>query len=197
MRFILASNNAGKLKEMKALLGGLDIEIVSQREAGLILDVEENGSTFEENAFIKANAACKLSKLPAIADDSGLCVDALGGEPGIYSARFGGEGLDDVGRYNLLLKMLEQTEKRKAKFVCSIACVMPNGDVIRAYGECLGEILREPQGNGGFGYDPIFYVPEMGMSMAELGSDVKNFISHRAKAMADFRQKLTNYFSER
>lgn len=197
MKFLLASNNSGKLLEMRSLLSELGVELISQREAGLELDVEENGATFAENAYIKAKAACEASGLPAISDDSGLCVEALGGAPGVYTARYGGSGLTDSERYLLLLKNMERIENRKAKFVSAIVCVMPNGDIIRVGGECYGEILYKPVGNGGFGYDPIFGVPEMdGKSMSELAPDEKNAVSHRGKAMKKFREELLKYYSE-
>lgn len=197
MTFVLASNNAGKLKEMKALLSELGVDLISQREAGLELDVDENGATFAENAVIKARAACEASGFPSISDDSGLCVEALGGAPGVYTARYGGSGLSDEARYRLLLKNMERVEDRRAKFVSAIACVMPNGDIIRGYGECYGEILYAPKGDGGFGYDPIFGLPEMGgKSMSEISDEEKNAISHRGKAMIEFRKELIKYYSE-
>ena len=197
MTFVLASNNAGKLKEMKALLSELGVDLISQREAGLELDVDENGATFAENAVIKAKAACEASGFPAISDDSGLCVEALGGAPGVYTARYGGSGLSDEARYRLLLKNMERVEDRRAKFVSAIACVMPNGDVIHAYGECNGEILYAPKGDGGFGYDPFFGLPEMGgKSMSEISDEEKNAISHRGKAMREFRKELIEYYSK-
>ena len=197
MTFVLASNNAGKLKEMKALLSELGVDLISQREAGLELDVDENGATFAENAYIKAKAACEASGFPSISDDSGLCVEALGGAPGVYTARYGGSGLTDEERYRLLLKNMERVEDRRAKFVSAIACVMPNGDVVRAYGECHGEILYAPMGDGGFGYDPIFGLPEMGgKSMSEISDEEKNAISHRGKAMVKFRKELVEYYSK-
>lgn len=197
MTFVLASNNVGKLKEMKALLSELGVDLISQSEAGLTLDVEENGATFAENAYIKAKAACVASGFPAISDDSGLCVEALGGAPGVYTARYGGSGLTDEERYRLLLKNMERVEDRRAKFVSAIACVMPNGDVIRGYGECHGEILYAPKGDGGFGYDPIFGLPENGgLSMSEISAEEKNVISHRGKAMVEFRKELIEYYSK-
>lgn len=190
MRFVLASNNKKKLKELREILGAMGYEVLSQSEAGLNLEVEETGTTFAENAMLKASAACKALNMPAIADDSGLMVDALDGAPGVYSARYGGEGLDDVGRYELLLKNLENTEQRNAKFVSSIACVFPNGDVITAEGECHGEITREPIGDDGFGYDPIFYMAQFDKTMAQMTAEEKNAVSHRGKALEIFAQKL-------
>ena len=149
MKFVLASNNAKKLVELKDILSSLGAEVISQREAGLNIEAEETGMTFAENAYIKASAACEALGVPAIADDSGLCVDALGGEPGVYSARYGGGGLTDEERYKLLLKNLGDAEQRSARFVSSIACVFPNGVVLRADGKCEGEITTEPAGAGG------------------------------------------------
>ena len=193
MRLILASNNAKKLEELRRILDHMEIEVISQREAGLCLDVEETGTTFAENAFLKAEAACKASGCAAVADDSGLVADALGGAPGIYSARYGTPDLDDRGRYELLLKNLEKEERRTAKFVSSIVCVFPNRDKIEAYGECAGEILRAPRGTGGFGYDPVFLVPSYGKSMAELSPAEKDAVSHRGAAMRQFQEKLKAY----
>ncbi|MBE6948278.1 MAG: RdgB/HAM1 family non-canonical purine NTP pyrophosphatase [Ruminococcaceae bacterium] len=197
MRFVLASNNKGKLIEMKAILSEQGVEVISQREAGLNLEVEENGETFADNAYIKAKAASEVLGLPAISDDSGLCVEALGGAPGVHTARYGGEGLSDEDRYLLLLKNMENAEDRRAKFVSAVVCVMPNGDVISGYGECHGEILYAPKGNGGFGYDPIFGLPEMGgKSMSEITAEEKNAVSHRGKAIEKFREELMKYYSE-
>ena len=196
MKFVLASNNQKKLKEMRAILSELGYEVLSQSEAGLHFEVEETGVTFAENAMLKANAAVKALGMPAIADDSGLEVEALFGAPGVYSARYGGEGLTDEDRLALLLKNMKQTEHRKAKFVSSIACIFPNGDIILSKGECYGEILREPKGEGGFGYDPVFYMPECGMTMAELSAEEKNKVSHRGIALRQFKTKLEKYVNE-
>ncbi len=197
MRFILASNNKKKIAEMRELLADLGVEILSQSEAGIQMEVEETGSTFAENAYLKASSVAELSGCPAISDDSGLMVDALDGKPGVYSARYGGSAYKtDEDRYMLLLKNMEGIEDRSAKFVSAIACVFPNGDVIRAQGECNGEILTAPQGEGGFGYDPIFYLPEKGLSMAQLGEE-KNKISHRAKALEEFKKELRKYYADK
>ena len=193
MKFILASNNKGKLKEMQAIMSGLGYEVISQSEAGLDLDVEETGTTFEENAFLKADAACKASGLPAVSDDSGLVVEALGGEPGVYSARYAGEDKTDHDRNMYLLKKMEGIENRKAKFVSAIVCVFPNGDKITAIGQCPGEIMHEERGENGFGYDPLFYMPEFGRTMAEISSEEKNKASHRARALQEFGKKLIEY----
>ena len=160
MRFVLASNNARKLEELRQILSQMGHEVLSQREAGLNLTVEETGTTFEENARLKARGASDALGLPVIADDSGLMVDALDGAPGVYSARYGGEGLDDRGRNALLLKNMEGKENRSARFVCCICCRFPDGREITARGECPGQILEGPRGKDGFGYDPVFYMPE-------------------------------------
>lgn len=196
MRYILASNNKGKLKEMKAILAALGEEVVSQSEGGLSIEAEETGSTFEENALIKAKAACEALSEPAIADDSGLAVEALGGAPGVYSARYGG-CTNDSERVNLLLKNMEGEKNRRAKFVSCIACCFPNGDVITARGECAGVITLDPRGEGGFGYDPVFEFPETGKTMAELSEEEKNAVSHRGKALKIFEMKLREYNADK
>jgi len=195
MKFVLASNNPKKLTEMHDILSALGIEVISQGEAGVSVDVEETGSTFEENAMLKAQAVMEASGLPAIADDSGLMVDSLGGEPGIYSARYGGDGCkNDAQRTHFLLRNMETAENRGAKFVSSIACIFPDGRKLTARGECVGEILKEPRGSGGFGYDPVFYLPEFKLTMAEMTADEKNIISHRSKALHEFKRKLENIY---
>ena len=198
MRFILASNNKGKLREMKAILSEFGADVLSQSEAGLILEAEETGATFEENALIKARAACKALNEPAIADDSGLAVEALGGAPGVYSARYGGEACqNDTERVHLLLKNLESEENRNASFVSCIACVFPNGDVITARGECEGVIALAPRGERGFGYDPVFEIPAIGKTMAELSDVEKNAVSHRGRALKIFEMKLREYNADK
>lgn len=192
MRFILASNNEKKLSELREILSEYGAMVISQHEAGLDAEAEETGATFAENAYLKAKAACEAIGEPSIADDSGLCVDALGGAPGIYSARYGG-GLPDDERYMFLLRNMEDKEQRSARFVSSIACIFPNGDVIEAEGVCRGEITREPKGNGGFGYDPVFYIPERGKTMAEMEPSEKNAISHRGRALCELKKKLDEY----
>lgn len=198
MRYILASNNKGKLKEMKTILSDLGAQVVSQGEAGLKLEAEETGATFEENALIKARAACEALSEPAIADDSGLAVEALSGAPGVYSARYGGETCqNDEERVRLLLKNLESAENRSAKFVSCIACVFPNGEVITARGECEGRITAQPRGEGGFGYDPVFEIPGTGKTMAELSPEEKNAVSHRGRALKIFEMKLREYNADK
>ena len=193
-RFILASGNKGKLREFREILEPMGIEIVSQREAGFDLDVAETGETFEENAFLKASAVCAASGLPAVADDSGLCVKALDGAPGVHSARFGGgKAWTDEQKYLYLLEKLAGVTDRKARFVSCICCVFPSGDVLRARGECPGRILEAPVGSGGFGYDPVFCPEGYEGSFASLGEEQKNQISHRARALAAFRKELENH----
>ena len=193
MKLILASNNAKKLKEMNDILSALGVEVCSQADAGVDVEVEETGTTFEENSLLKAKAVMEASGLPAIADDSGLCVDALNGGPGVYSARYGGEGLDDTARYKLLLASMPRGAARTAKFVSVITCCFPNGDVITARGECPGTIAFAPMGEGGFGYDPIFFQPRLKKTFAQLSAEEKNAISHRGKALEAFAEKLSEY----
>lgn len=193
MKVVLASKNAHKLKEISKITEKFDMELVLESQLGVDIDVEETGSTFEENSFIKAEAVMKATGLPALADDSGIAVDALNGEPGIYSARYGFDpSLDDWGRLELLLKNTEQVPdgSRQAQFVCVITLVTPEGQVIQARGEAHGELLRQPAGEGGFGYDPIFYYPPLGKSFAELSPEEKNQVSHRAQALKLFYEKL-------
>lgn len=181
--FVIATNNAHKLAEMKKLLDNQHRKAVSLDEAGVCIDPEETGSTFEENALIKARAACRASGLPALADDSGLEVEALSGEPGVRSARYCAGS--DFDRTALLLSNMERVpdEKRGARFVSAIACVLPDGMEFTVRGVCPGHILREPKGSGGFGYDPVFYVEEGEQTFAEMTQDLKNQISHRAVAL--------------
>ena len=193
MKFVLATNNAKKLTEMAAILGSLGVEVVSPKDLGIHIEVEETGTTFAENAMLKAKAICEAAKLPAIADDSGLCVDALNGGPGVYSARYGGEGLDDKGRYMLLLNSMRGQTTRAAHFACAIACVFPDGDTLTAEGKCHGTIAFAPMGDGGFGYDPVFFVPEYRKTFGQLTAEEKAEISHRGKALSDFAKKLETY----
>ena len=196
MRFVLASNNAKKLVEMREILGELGIEVISQAEAGIATSPDETGVTFEENSLIKAEAACKASGLPALADDSGLVVDALGGEPGVYSARYGGEDLSDRQRFELLLSNMEGIENRSARFVSCVSVVFPNGDRITAEGTCEGTIMHAPAGDGGFGYDPVFFSSDLKKSMAEMTHEEKNSISHRGNAMRKFAPMLREYMNK-
>ena len=194
MKVVLASNNQNKLREMKAILSPLGWEILSQKEAGVHVEPEENGVSFEENSFIKAQAVMEAAGLPAIADDSGIEVDALGGEPGVYSARYGGDACgDDKARNRLLVKNMDAVPegKRTGRFVSVITMVSPDSSKVVARGELPGEILREEKGDGGFGYDPLFYIPSEGCTMAELTAERKNEISHRAVALQKFVAQLT------
>ena len=193
MKVVLASKNKHKLAEISQITRKFDIELVLESELGVDIDVEETGSTFEENSFLKANAVMQATGLPALADDSGIAVDALNGEPGIYSARYGfDETLDDAGRVRLLLKNMEAVpdEKRQAQFVCVITLVTPAGETIQARGEVHGLVTRAPIGEGGFGYDPIFYYPPFGQTLAQVPQEQKNQVSHRAEALKIFYQKL-------
>lgn len=191
MKLVLASNNPHKLEELRAILETLDMDVVSQREIGVHIEPEETGSTFEENSYIKAKTVMDACGIAAVADDSGLMVEALNGEPGIFSARYGGELCHtDAERLHYLLEKMEGKSNRKAKFVSVITMLTPTGKKIVARGECPGEILFAPQGTNGFGYDPIFYVPEEGCTFAQLTSLQKNRISHRARALKVFAQKV-------
>ena len=198
MKMILASNNKKKLVEMQTLLSELGIDVVSQRDAGCDFEVDETGETFEENAYLKASAVTAATGEIAIADDSGLMVDALDGAPGVYSARFTGNHEDtDEQRYLYLLEKLQGEENRAAKFVSSICCTFPNGDILRARGECHGTIAHAPSGSGGFGYDPVFVPENYEQTMAELGAEVKNRHAHRGRAIRAFQEELRNYYADK
>ncbi|HIY73845.1 MAG TPA: XTP/dITP diphosphatase [Candidatus Intestinimonas merdavium] len=197
MKVVLASKNQHKLVEMRDILSAQGVEVVLESDVGVDVDVEETGTTFEENSLLKAKAVMGASGLPAIADDSGLAVDALGGAPGVYSARYGGEELDDAGRYRLLLENMRGQLDRRCKFVSVITLCMPNGDVISARGECPGTLAYAPQGENGFGYDPVFFVPGKKKTFAQLTAEEKNAISHRGNALKLFQQKLADYLSSR
>ena len=193
MKFVLASKNPHKMIEFQQILAPLGIEVILESQLGIDVDVEETGTTFEENSFLKAEAVMKATGLPAMADDSGIAVDALNGEPGIYSARYGGDpNLDDWGRLLLLLKNMEDVPdgKRQGKFVSAITLVYPDGRTIQVRGEVAGEITREARGPGGFGYDPIFYYPPMGRTFGEVSAEEKNSVSHRANALKLLYEKL-------
>ena len=192
MKLIIASNNAHKLIEMKAILGEYFDEIVSLREAGIDHETIEDGTTFLENAEKKAREIAEISGCCAIADDSGICVDALDGAPGIYSARFCGRHGDDEANNQLLLQKLEHEENRRAHYTCAIVLVYPDGTSISAEGFLHGEITPNRAGTNGFGYDPYFYLPEYGCTTAELDPEVKNKISHRGNAIRALVEKLKN-----
>lgn len=191
-KLLLATNNQGKAREYKSLLEGVPFELVMPTELGITTEVEEVGRSFEENATIKAATLALESGLLSLADDSGLEVDALGGEPGVLSARYAGEDASDADRVRYLLAKLEgiPQEKRQARFKCVIAIANPEGEVQLCSGECDGFIVFEPKGERGFGYDPIFYLPELGKTMAELPPETKNKISHRGRAAAKARTLL-------
>ena len=192
MKLVLATQNPKKLKEMNEILSHLGVEVVSEAELGVRIEVEETGETFTDNAHLKATAVMQATGLPAVADDSGLMVDALNGEPGVYSARYGGpDCISDSDRINYLLKKLENVPegKRTAKFVSVITLVTPDGKEIVARGECPGHILFERHGNGGFGYDPVFFAEDAGCTFAELAPEQKNQVSHRARALRAFVEK--------
>lgn len=193
MKMVLASKNQKKMKEMNEILSGMGVEVCLQSDVGIDIDVEETGTTFEENSLLKARAVMEASGLPAIADDSGLCVDALNGAPGVYSARYGGEGLDDTGRYRLLLANMPRGAARTAKFVSVITCCFPGGEVLTARGECPGTIAFAPMGEGGFGYDPVFFLPKLKKTFAQLAPEEKNAVSHRGRALEAFQAKLEEY----
>lgn len=181
---VLASGNKGKIAEFQRLLEGLDIQVHSMKEYPEIGEIVEDGNTFKENALIKARAVCKATGKAAMADDSGLVVDALGGAPGIYSARFAGEQRSDADNNAKVLQLLEHVEddKRTARFFCVIAIVLPDGREFTVEGTCAGTILRALQGEGGFGYDPLFYVADLDKTFAQLSMEEKNRISHRGNA---------------
>ena len=197
MKLFIATKNQHKVAEFKRILEPIGIEIICESDLDFPLeDVEENGLTFEENAFIKAEVAMKATGLPSVADDSGLCVDYLGGAPGIYSARYAGEPTDNDKNNKKLLDALKgvKEEERTAKFVCSIACVFPDGKKLSAYGECKGRIAEKPDGKNGFGYDPLF-ISEIG-NFGELSDAEKDSVSHRGNALRAFYKLLSDYFNE-
>ena len=193
MKVILASKNQHKLTELSAILSGLGFEIALESEYGLDIDVDETGTTFEENSRLKAEAVMRAANMPAVADDSGLMVDALDGAPGVHSARYGPKGHDgtDDERIAFLLENMKEVPEaaRTAKFVCVITCLWPDGREIVARGECPGHILFERHGNGGFGYDPVFFAENAGCTFAELAPEQKNQVSHRARALRAFVEK--------
>lgn len=190
VRLLVATGNRGKQREYRALLAGWPVELVFPQDVGVDVEVEESGETFKENAVLKARAFAQASGLLTLADDSGLEVDVLGGAPGVRSARYAGPGASDADRYLKLLRELEGVprERRTARFRCVVALATPEGEVYTADGVCEGWITEEPRGEFGFGYDPVFYVSECGCTMAELEPEVKNRISHRARAVAAARE---------
>jgi len=196
-KLLLATNNQGKLREYKSLLQSLPFELVSLAEQGITTEVSEVGGSLEENAGLKATALAAESQLLTLADDSGLEVNALGGEPGQLSARYAGEGASDRDRIDYLLARLEGVpwEKRTARFRCVIAIATPEGEVELCSGECPGFITLEPRGEQGFGYDPVFYLPRLDKTMAELPLEIKNQVSHRGKAAKQACQLLRRKYN--
>ena len=190
MKLIIASNNAHKLTEMKAILAPFFDDVQSMREAGIEHETVEDGETFMENAVKKARELAEISGCCAIADDSGLCVDALGGAPGVYSARYSGVHGDDKANNAKLLRELEGVENRGAHYACAIALAWPDGRLLTAEDYLYGEIAHDERGSNGFGYDPLFLIPELGMRTAELSPEEKNRISHRGKALRQLVEKL-------
>lgn len=190
MKVLAATGNKGKIREFSQILTPLGFEVVSQKDIGLDIDPEETGETFAENAKIKAIAFMQASNMPVIADDSGLMVDFLGGAPGVYSARYA-EG-SDKDRYEKLLINMEDAKDRTARFVSSVCMVFPDGKTVEAEGSCEGVIAHSPSGENGFGYDPVFYIPQMGKTIAEMSADEKNAISHRGMALRLLAEKLEN-----
>ena len=191
-KLVFATGNEGKMREIREILKDLDVEIYSLKEAGIQMDAEENGKTFEENALIKARVAAEHTDAIVLADDSGLEIDYLGGKPGVYSARYLGEDTSYRIKNQNLIDRLEgvPAEQRTARFVCVIAAVLPGGRVLISRGTIEGIIGTEERGEGGFGYDPIFFLPEYGCSTAELSMEQKNVISHRGKALREMKEKL-------
>ena len=192
MKIIFATGNEGKMKEIREILADPQVEILSMKEAGITAEIEENGTSFEENAVIKAKAVMELCHEIVLADDSGLEIDYLNKEPGIYSARYMGDDTSYRIKNQNLIDRLEGVpdEERTARFVCVIAAAFPDGEVLTARGTIEGRIGYEEKGENGFGYDPIFYVPEYGCSTAQLSPEVKNQISHRGKALREMKRKL-------
>lgn len=202
MKIAAATNNKHKVFELTALFEGTDTELVTLREIGFTDEIIEDGSTFLENARIKAMAVHKATGLASIADDSGLCVDALGGEPGIYSARYAsedGENSDDIKNNEKLLSKLSEIpeNERTARFVSALCFIDADGSEVSAIGKCEGIITREARGEGGFGYDPLFFFPGFGKTFGELSSEEKNQVSHRANAVKILKEKLDEYFARK
>ena len=193
MKIVAATGNKHKIEEIESITRKFGMNVITKAEAGVgDLEVEETGTTFEENSLIKAEAIMKATGMPAIADDSGLEADALNGAPGVYSARFSGEGATDESNNAKLLKLMENItdDERSARFVSVVTLCFPDGTVVAARGECPGTLRRSPRGDGGFGYDPLFVPVGYDKTYAEISAEEKNIISHRAKALGILRMKL-------
>ena len=188
-KIVVASGNEGKIKEILKIFKGC--EIVPMREAGFTGEIEENGKSFRENALIKARAVCEKLSLPALADDSGLCVDFLGGAPGIYSARFSGEG--DAANRRLLLEKMKDATDRRAHFECAVCLYLPDCRTLFGVGQTFGSILQEERGKHGFGYDSLFFSDDLKKSFGEASAREKNKVSHRARALADLTERLKTF----
>lgn len=197
-RIIFATGNEGKMREVRLILADLGMEIISMKEAGASCEIEETGSSFAENAEIKAKAVWEQTGHIVLADDSGLVVDYLGGEPGIYSARYMGEDTSyEIKNQAIIDRVAEaKEEERTARFVSAIAAVLPDGTILHTEGTVEGKIAHQPAGTEGFGYDPIFYLPEYGMTSAQIPIEKKNEISHRGKALEAMKQKLKGLYRE-
>lgn len=195
MQLVVASSNQGKLREIRAMTELLGIEVLSAAELGFTQEIEETGETFEANARLKAQAVSQALGQPALADDSGLAVDALGGRPGVHSARYAGPGASDAERSSKLLAELDQVPdaERGAAFVCVMACCRPDGRFLISRGELRGTIARAPAGHNGFGYDPVFFLPDRGLTVAQISADDKNAISHRGRALRDMVARLPEF----
>ena len=194
-KIIFATGNKGKIKEIQMILADLGVEVITMKDAGIVIDIEENGRTYEENALIKARAVAEHSDAIVMADDSGLEIDYLNNEPGIYSARYMGEDTSYTIKNANLIERLNGVpdEERTARFVCAIAAVLPNGKEITTRGIIEGRIGYEEKGSNGFGYDPIFYVPRFGKTTAELSEEEKNQVSHRGNALMLMKEELKKY----
>ena len=190
MKVVAATNNANKVREFGEILADLGIEVISMQSIGINIEIPETGTTFAENALIKAKAVAGLCNYPVLADDSGLCVDAMDGAPGLYSARFGGENLDDAGKRKLLLEKMKGEENRNAYFISSLAFLMPNGELITAEDRVYGTITEEEIGTAGFGYDPIFFCDEIGKCFGVATPMEKDSVSHRGRALKNLYKKI-------
>lgn len=193
MKIVAATNNENKVREIKRIFSPLGFEVIAQRDAGIEIDVEETGNTFAKNALLKARAVAMLCDDYVLADDSGLCVEALDGRPGVHSARYAGEGASDADKIKKLLGELVDRKNRRAKFITNIAFVFPDGKEIITQGEVEGRIINEPKGENGFGYDPVFFCDEIGKTFAEADEDEKNSVSHRGRALAALYDELQEY----